>query len=290
MDALYPSQADFQARAGARRPDYARARSTRQLLGNALRIYGRYFFRLLIIAALPTLPLEIWFAWAGGDELMAAMVWLSVFGLAAVAIAVSDVCRCNQPGIFRTYRRLLRKRFLFVAVNSLVAILATYAVGIAIFLASAAAVGLSVAALKPRFGPVAEPVVIVLSITIASFVFLRFLFAFVFVPVISAIEEKPGILKPLRRSFVLTRHNLGRIIFFLAALMILMSLVITGAAMLEMYAKPLKDSFVFRTATVAVYRLCYPFFAIALILIYFDLRTQKEGVSRQLLMQELDDD
>jgi uncharacterized membrane protein (DUF485 family) len=253
-----------------------------------VQIYVRHFLVICIIAALPTVLFDLWYLASGSEAALLLSAYLGVFGFAAVSIAMSDICRGNRPSIRRTYRRLLSARAVFVAVNTIFSFLMLESLIVpAVFIGKI----LGISKILGIIG-------IVLGLVLGVFLVLGWVFSFVFVPVISAIEEKPGILKAARRSFLICHGHRGRVILLLIPVGIILSIIaattifagsmiatIPAVALLE------ADKIIFRFLAILNLRVVYPLFMISIVLIYYDLRTRKEGFTgNRLLVQELNDD
>jgi len=261
------------------RCEFLRVASARQLLRQTFQVYRRHFLKLTIIAALPIIGFEIPYLLTEQTWLEGVISFVSTFSVAAVAIAVSDICRGNEPSVRRTYRRLLSKRAVYVFVNALVTGAAIWLVILVVFLGALAASAVT-----------SESNVVWVTIVIALIAGSRWVFQFLFVAVISAVEEKPGIIKAARRSFKLGKGYRGRILLFLMPVAFLVLVVFgVAGALLPSGALPSESPMTERILVVALLHFFYPIFMISIVLMYYDLRARQEGFTR-MLVQELNDD
>lgn len=286
MEATIPSFQYDATRRKTQRCEYLRVATARQLLGQTMQVYLGHFRKLVVIASLPILGFELWFIFLSHEVAFSFVMLFMAFSLAAVAIAVSDICRGNEPSIRRTYRRVLSRRSLYVLLNSIISQFALY---LPIF----GPFGVYVAAASFT-GPLPSAAA---AITVGVLLLLWWLFTFTFVPVISAIEERPGFLKAARRSFRLGRLHRGRILLFLVPIMVIYGVVAIGAgvALVLMGKAGLNvetfsaSAMLVRLMIILAVNVAYPLYMVSTVLMYYDLRVRKEGFTR-MLVQELHED
>jgi hypothetical protein len=110
--------------------NYIAAQTAGQIIRNAYRIYWRHFGILFLIFFIPVAPFAAWAAYSAFDKApihQAANLlstFVEIFSGAAMAVAVSDICLGNQPGVARSWRcvlgsltgKLLRTYILFLLI------------------------------------------------------------------------------------------------------------------------------------------------------------------------------
>jgi hypothetical protein len=225
--------------------------SVRSMVRDVFRLYSGHFRTLAAIYLLAVVPLAYFgmILKASGSLGAIASMLLPFFGgtfaFAAIAVAVSDVCSGNRPGVRRSYRRIFGVRLGVVLANTLLYYLAIL---LPMFITAVAA-----AAFWPLF---------VLVIFLTVFLALRYMF----VPVISAIEPRPGIHRAFARSAWLGKGYRTR-----AFLMF----VCIGAPglLIAFLAHPLLPDVIEVFAAVLIFPPLY----VAVVLQYYDLRARKEG-------------
>ena len=249
--------------------------SVRAIVRDVVRLYCRHFRTFVAIYLLPVVPLTMG-AFLLTKALLtnsafdvarttAAIQWVAVvlgffastFAFAAVAVAMSDVCSGNRPGIRRSYRRIFGRRFGVVIANTILFYLSI----LFILIVSVAAQNLWV------FFP---------GLIVALVVLVRYMF----VPVISAIEPRPGVARAFRRSAwlglgyrsrafatLLCIGDAGAVVAWLSYLAATYFLAPTGAMLDAIRA----------LVEILVGLLVFPPLYIAAVLQYYDLRARKEG-------------
>jgi len=116
-----------------------------------------------------------------------------------------------------------------------------------------------------------------------------FCFAWFFATTNVVMVEGKGPIDAVRRSFQLTQGSVGRILgtFLLCGLIVLIvrALIGTVLALLIQAVHPNLTTTTVVTNIVGIF--IYPFFAVLLTLLYFDLRIRKEGLDLEIMAKEL---
>lgn len=272
MSILQPqaAAATVSRQSGSHPQRYLRSESAFAVIWKAMRIYIRHFGVLLLTFALPTLPFDI-LALAGlreGEGTLAITAAIgsllaAIFALSAVCVVGSDICMGNKPSLRRAYRRIFGPPFAYVVLNSLMVFLCLCSVPLLLFTvigimatSNAIFVGCLVIGTMP------------VSIFIVSVVALHVMY----VPAISALEMKPGFLRALNRSSLLGRGRRIRS-FVVLAVIAAFSSAATFILMTLAFALALPAGLYWSLSL----RLFLPLFAIASLLMYYDLRSRKEA-------------
>ena len=271
----------------AERPgmDYLVERTGGEIVRDSLRIYRDYFGPLLLIYALPVLPVMLLSVYANvaGDPIAEIVVGIldilvAAFPYGAVTIAVADICLGNRPSLGSSYGGMLRSFWRYLGTYALY--MAMVIVGI--FLAAAIGAALWFAA-HPVLGVVAG----VLAFGLTLMVTFRYMFACQI-----CVIERRGPIQSLRRSRHLIRGMFWRTVGLASAMLCMVYLllftagVVWGVASLMMPPDAnqalLEDLFV-RLLTIAV----TPVLLICFVLLYYDLRVRKENYDSSALTLEL---
>lgn len=235
--------------------------SLRQLLWHAFRIYWRNFWTMAAIFTLPVLPFDLLTATLLPGSLGFVIGFFpAMVAFSAIAIATSDVCNANRPGIRRSFRRLGGRRLAVVFTNALLVFLVICSVPVLISLGvtdATPSVVWSCALLLSVF--VYVPLMIVLLVN---------------VPIISAVEARPGFLRAMRRSIHLGRGHYLKVFILLCTLL-------TGVGV-AWAISGIHES----VAYIARYFFTPPFY-IASVLLYYDLRARKEGYRSTELHEDI---
>jgi hypothetical protein len=250
------------------RQRYLRSESAFEVLRKSLRIYVRHFGVLFLTIVLPTLCFDVLTVVGKMKEHSARVIagavvsqFAAIFAFSAVCIVGSDICVGNKPSFRRAYRRIFGAPFGYVVANTLL-------VGLCLmgpfFLAR----------LATRLNQVAAVLTFVTALVIGSWLALHLMY----VPAISALEMKAGFRRALIRSSALGRGHRLRALWALA-----MVLMISGfiAVILWVLSAPLAaiNSYVTRWNLwwILSRLLLLPLFALATLLMYYDLRSRKEA-------------
>lgn len=103
------------------------------IIRSSLAIYFHHFGTLLLIFALPVLPVAMVQAWdqesgdTGLSRVAVLVLFMGVyfFAYAATTVAVSDVCLGNAPSFYRSYRKILGPVVLLLVITTLLQTLVT---------------------------------------------------------------------------------------------------------------------------------------------------------------------
>jgi len=232
-------------------------------------LYLRHFLLFLGTFWLPLLPLDL-YVFVKGESWLTWVIWffLGFLGVSALALTVSDVCNGIRPNLVRSFRRLGWKRLGLICFNALV--LALMVGG-----PPAAAWGASM-----MFEDYVVPLRIVAAVTTATSLVLAVLM--IYVPIVAALEEKPTPLAAVERSWALGIGYYGRTVLALMQALILGGfLVLIVCVWSERW--PHEDFW----ARLFVSRLLIPWVFIAVIVMYYDLRTRKEGYNFRAFVEDL---
>jgi hypothetical protein len=255
------------------RQKYLRSESAVAVIGKAMAIYVRHFGVLLLTVAIPTLPFDI-LAFAGlkeGDRplAIAASVTSSLaalFAFSALCVVGSDICMGNKPSLRRAYRRIFGAPFAYVTINSLLVLLCLTGAVIPVFLGMAAV-------------DTVDSCLAYLAVMGAGLLFVLLIgLHLMYVPAISALEMKPGFRRALQRSSFLGRGRRFRS-FVVLAVISLFSTAMTIVLMLLVTMPSLNTSKEprFEPYLNVSLQLFLPLFALATLLMYYDLRSHKEA-------------
>ena len=189
----------------AERPgmDYLVERTGGEIVRDSLRIYRDYFGPLLLIYALPVLPVLVLSAYANvaGDPIAEIVVGIldilvAAFPYGAVTLAVADICLGNRPTLGGSYGGMLRNFWRYFG---------TYAIYMAMIIAGlllAGAVGAALwYAVHPALG--------VIGGALAGGLTLMVMFRYMFACQVCVIERR-GPIQSLRRSRHLIRGMFWR--------------------------------------------------------------------------------
>lgn len=256
------------------------------LVRSSFGLYFRNFPVLYGIYLLPSLPAEWWASTvlpSDGHIYGVASVVSSVVSfivVAAMALAVSDICLGNRPAIIATYRRLAQMAGPVIWTSVLV----TLIVGIAM-----------VFFWSPLSGPEAEsslPPIVSLLMLVFGLTYLISTATYLMFALNATVLERVSGIEALKRSFHLVRgffwRNLGVFIVTLIPMIIGALFVTLGRTSLEgleildegsTIVDALVDSLVLGITVVPSY--------IAMVLLYFDCRIRKEQYDCEQLAQGL---
>lgn len=265
---LYPG--DHRAFA---RPRILWIRSAPAALGGAALLYMRNFFRFLLTFWLPLFPLDYYVAvhqpnqppsWAWGG-----WFFLGFIGFSALTLTVSDVCNGIHPSIARSYRRLATRRLLSVFRNAFL---------LAVIVAGPPAVGYFVATktmnLQQRDALVAA--LCISSLFVAVFM--------MYAPIITALEKEISPSAVVQRSWTLGIGYFGRALLALVLAVFIGGLLLGIASPVVHVWPPNENNF---RARLVVSRLVMPWLFAAAVLMYYDLRSRKEGYNFRALTEDL---
>jgi hypothetical protein len=229
----------------------------------------RNFFRFLLTFWLPLLPLDCYVA-AHKETPVTWLLWffLGFIGFSALTLTVSDVCNGIHPNIGRSYRRLATRRLLFVCLNGLLLALIVAGPPAVPFLAA------RVMASRAEMFNMLAALICIPSLFVAVFM--------MYAPVITALEEEITPSAVAQRSWTLGMGYFGR-----ALLALLLGLMIGGVLVLivsaTMHVWPTENTL----ARLFVSRLLIPWLFTATVLMYYDLRSRKEGYNFPALTEDL---
>jgi hypothetical protein len=271
----------------AERPgmDYLVERTGGEIVRDSLRIYRDYFGPLLLIYALPVLPVLVISAYANfaADPVMLIVVGIldilvAAFPYGAVTLAVADICLGNRPTVAGSYGGLFGNFWRYVGTYALYMTMVILGIFLAAFLGSTLWF-----AVHPGVGVVAGAVVAGLTFMV--------MFRYMFACQICVIERR-GPIQSLRRSRHLIRGMFWRTVGLGMAMigMIYLLLFAIGVAwgltsvMLSLEAyQAFFDDVVVRLLTI----LATPPLLISFVLLYYDLRVRKENYDSNALTLEL---
>lgn len=233
--------------------------SVRAIVRDVVRLYRAHFWTLVAIYLLPVAPFTIIGAILPG-ETHAAVIWSSTilgffagtFAFAAVAVAMSDVCSGNRPGVRRSYRRIFGRRLGVVIVNTILFYLAV------------------LPAYVPFLLTIYIPCLSIPAFILAALLSVRYMF----VPIISAIEPRPGVARTFKRSAWLGSD------YLLRAVGTFMCIGGAGAAIggvVYLAFAALGKDVAWIAVNIVGAALILPPLYVAVVLQYYDLRSRKEG-------------
>jgi len=264
--------------------DYIAERTGGEIVRDSLRIYREYFGPLLVIYALPVLPVLALSAYGNftADPVALLVVGIldllvAVFPYGAVTIAVADICLGNRPTLGSSYGAIARNFWRYVGTYALY-----MAIAIGAILVGVAAGGFLVGMGYPVAGFGLGAVALALALV--------WLFRYMFCCQVCILERR-GPLQSLRRSRQLLRGSFWRVVglsvamFCLVWLVLIAVMVVWSAALAtfpEVNIVFFNDVFA-RLLTIAA----TPALLIAFVLIYYDLRVRKENYDSDALTLEL---
>lgn len=276
---------EFAVHRSLRLSDNGRFDSNYALLRAALSMYGEYFltfFTIYAVAVLPTsIPAILLAKGEKSDSLTLTILSIlsGVAAFAALAVAASDAAVGNRPNFRRSWRRAFGRRGFAVVVNSAICCVVISLPGLIAWLGImatstwlsshakqdfAAYVGYAGYAAIIIFMPL-----ILVNTTVAALVLM-------YVPIISVLELRVGVWRSIRRSVSLGRHHRMRAVTLIAITMVTFLLVLAFVA-LATNLTGLETKTAAATAVTIVNVLVMPWAYIAAVLLYFDLRSRKEG-------------
>lgn len=230
-------------------------------------LYLQNFWVLFLAHCVPMLPGDILLILGvllqnESAAIASSIVWGAtwVYGFAAGAIAVSDVCNGVRPSVRRSARRAFKRWRVLLLVSIILAV--AFALWLPVIL----------------FGP--------------------FVLALLgFAPVIAVIEENTTISQALQRSVQLGQGYYGRTLFvtlFLMGVFLLFVIVWGGVLVALESAHPqvvVARSDLFGSgvtiAGIVLARVIAPWGVAAVVLMYYDLRSRKEAYDFRLLLEDL---
>jgi len=287
---------EFAAHRSARLSDTGQFDSIYSLVKEALRIYVRYFGTFFAIYALAVLPTSI--AGLALERKMAAgSLWAyplgiiaSLLAFSAVAVATSDAAMFNRPSIVRSYRRALGRGGLTVFVNSVISC-------IVISLPALIGWGLvhgGMTIMEKRFAiqlggdKLSMAFTFLIGVTAPAILMNTTILAvlLMYVPIISALEMRVSSWRAIRRSVSLGRRYRMRGVAVVATGVVTFLLVLALANVLIQRGEQTPGMTIGISHTV-VNLLVTPLFFIATILLYFDLRSRKEGYGFAELAEDI---
>jgi hypothetical protein len=271
----------------AERPgmDYLVERTGGEIVRDSLRIYRDYFGPLLLIYALPVLPVLAISAYANlaADPIVLIVVGVldilvAAFPYGAVTLAVADICLGNRPTVAGSYGGMFGNFWRYVGTYALYMSMVIGGVFLGTFLGA-----LLWAEVHPALGTIVGAAVFGLTLMAA--------FRYAFACQICVIERR-GPVQSLRRSRQLIRGMFWRTVGLSMAMIALIYLLLFAvgvawglasvAMSLEAY-QALFDDVVVRILTM----LATPPLLIAFVLLYYDLRVRKENYDCNALTLEL---
>lgn len=237
---------------------YLRSDSAFAVIGKAMRIYIRHFGVLLMTVAIPTLPFDIlmFFGLREGKGTLVTVAKVgsflaAIFAISAVCVVGSDICMGNKPSLRRAYRRIFGAPFAYVTINSL----------IVFFCLSV----LLILFIVPGIGTLVGLILIAL---VAPHL--------MYVPAISALEMRPGFRRALIRSSLLGRGRRIRSFVVMACIGTLSFGLGFSMTVLAAVIEKVRPHYEFYGA-ISLHLIYFPLFAIASLLMYYDLRSRKEA-------------
>jgi hypothetical protein len=287
---------EFAANRTARLSDSGQFDSIFALMKESLRIYFRHYPTFFAIYAAAVLPVSLLLLFNAGDELNRVAIFLTLLtglvAFSAVAVATSDVVLGNRPSVVRSYRRALGRRGLAVLVNSIIScvvILLPMLVGwgliyLVLLKLDAYLARLGEKALYFLFGA-ATPAILMNTVMMALL--------FMYVPIISALEMRVSSWRAIRRSVSLGRHHRMRGVAIIAAGIVALLLVASLAnVLLPTVMRLLQPAdatrpLIVKASRVVVGLLVTPAIYIAAVLLYFDLRSRKDGYGFAELAEDI---
>jgi hypothetical protein len=264
--------------------NYLRPQSPRQILRNALEIYGKGFRVIFLTYFLPIFPFLLWreeMEAAGKTGLyLAAFFFQMIAGLftfGAVTVAVSDMCIGNKPSVVRSYKKVFSTVTGKLLVTNVMQAIC-WGIGFIPFI-------LIVMSVSGKNGP--ELLLMGIGLlTAIIFLIIAVLWLF-FAPSIVVLEGKWAF-SALQRSRVLARgynwRNLG--VLILVFIMLCVAWVILAAAFYLVFREH-ETAFQERIFLVVVQALSVPLFFIATVLLFYDLKVRKEDYNPTALMEDL---
>jgi hypothetical protein len=251
------------------RPRILWVSSASDALRTAGSLYIRHFPRFLITFWLPLLPVDIYVAMKG-ENWLTWVLWffLGFLGFSALALTVSDVCNGLQPTVLRSFRRLGWKRVGLICLNALV---------LALMIGGPPSAAFGVIMTFEDMQEVLSGIAILTVITSVTLAILL-----LYVPIIAALEENTTPLAAVQRSWALGIGYYGRtVLALMQALLLGGALVLIVCLWTERW--PQDDMW----ARLFVTRLLMPWVFITAIVMYFDLRTRKEGYNFRVFVEDL---
>ncbi len=264
--------------------DYLVERTGGEIVRDSLRIYRDYFGPIVLIYALPVLPVLLISAYvnlslgpvaAQGVGVLDLLV--SAFPYGAVTIAVADICIGNSPTVRSSYGAIYQNFWRYIG---------TYLLSIAIFVGGVTlslGAGWALQSVHPLLGVFAGLVVFVAALSLT--------FRYMFACQVCMIERR-GPIQSLRRSRHLIRGMFWRTVGLSLALLFLVYLVLLSAAMVFGFlVGVLADEGHFDLVVDLVGRILTilgtPVLLIGFVLLYYDLRVRKENYDSNALTLEL---
>lgn len=262
--------------------NYLQPQTTGDVVRNTFAIYRKGFWAILATFLLPVLPFQIWQgeAKAANNTPLYVLAYVAgivagLFAFGAIAIAVSDICLGNKPGVTRSYKRVFSTIPGKLLVTNLLNIICWGIPAVPLYV------------LPAHFSKATDAakmimvLVMVISLIVTVMVCLRFLFASSVV-----VLEGRWAFQALKRSRALARGFNWRTLAVLTVLWIIVLLVLTVAAtvLIVLHAK---GTFAERIFTSAVATIVVPIFFIAVVLLYYDSRVRKEAYDNAALAEDL---
>ncbi len=262
--------------------NYLQPQTTGDVLRNTFAIYGKGFWAILLTFLLPVLPFQVWQAEAKAANNTSLYVLAFVvgtvaglFAFGAIAIAVSDICLGNKPGVTRSYKRVFSTIPGKLLVTNFLNIICWGIPAVPLYV------------LPAHFSKATDAakmimiLVMVLSLIVSVTVCLRFLFA----ASVVVLEGRWG-LQALKRSKALASgfnwRNLAVLILIWVIVVVLLALASTVFILLQV-----KSAFAGRMFTVGMAMIVVPVFFIAVVLLYYDSRVRKEAYDNAALAEDL---
>jgi hypothetical protein len=245
--------------------NYIREQTLGDIISNTFHIYTKNFRVFFIIMLLPVIPLSIieflCIVTGGPGEPVLTVTGIvefliTIFVTAPIAVAVSDYCLGNDPGVKRSYTRLTSVFWKFIGTFLLLTVLQI----------------------------IGFMFLVVPGIILTVF----FLFSMILVPL-----ERRGGIDALKRSFVLGEgyrwRNLG--VFFLSYLIFLTGAGVIGMiwGLLAALIVPESQLGIYFFSEISGYLglIFGPISVIPLVLLYYDMRVRKENYDNAALAQDL---
>ncbi len=256
------------------------------LVRSAFGLYFRNFPVLFGIYLLPSLPAEFWASTVLPSDgpiygvASAVSFFVSFIVVAAMALAVSEICLGNRPAIIATYRRLTQMAGTVIWTS----VLMTLIIGIAI-----------VFSWPPLSGPETEsplPPMVSLLIIVFALTYVISTMTYLMFALNATVLERVSGIEALKRSFHLVRgffwRNLGVVIVTLIPSMIGALIVAFGQISLDgLESLDEGPTVLGGLINILVLGITVVPSYIATVLLYFDCRVRKEQFGREQLAQGL---
>lgn len=254
--------------------NYLREQSAGEILRGTLRIYRQNFLPLcgmylLLIVPLQVLKLELTRRAKAGNEVGWVAMWLVIgpFAVAALTVAVSDICLGNRPSIARSLRRIF-------------GVTAGKLIGTNLFIYLITALAFIPVLFALHVVENSCPLAASCLVLSAGLVVL-FQTWLMFAPTIVVLERSFG-WEPLLRSRILGKgfylRNLGVVVILY---------IISWSIGLVAFYFQVQEKLVLEVVGAICASLFAPLPLIAIVLLYYDLRVRSEGYDLAALGQDL---